>query len=187
MSDYLDLRSLTDRPFELLKELERRSRAAVFGQDSTVAPGNEWVGIAFRLGGERFVVPRDEIREVMTYPDFITRVPGARSWVSGLANLRGQLLPIFDLKAYLGGGVTIPDRTTRVLVGNHRDIPAGLVVEEVLGFRRFAQAEYAEEWAPTIIRCDRYLVGAYRRGKEAWPVFSPKRLLDSQQFMNVAA
>ncbi len=181
------LNSLASRPFELLLELERRSRAVAAGHGAGAAADAERVGIAFRLGGERFVAPRDETREVLTYPASITRVPGARGWVTGLANVRGQLIPIFDLKGYLGGAATIPDRLTRVLVANHREFPAGLVVDEVMGFRRFSASEFIDEWAPTILRCDRYLTGAYRRGQEAWPVFSLIQLVESPQFMKVAA
>ncbi len=181
------LSSLARQPFELLLELERRSRVVATGQGSGVAADAERVGIAFRLGGEKFVAPRDETREVLTYPASITRVPGARSWVSGLANVRGQLIPIFDLKSYLGGAATIPDRLTRVLVANHREYPAGLVVDEVMGFRRFSASEFVDEWAPTILRCDRYLTGAYRRGQETWPVFSLIQLVESPHFMKVAA
>ena len=68
------LRSLRDRPFELLRELDRRSRAVAQGQPEAAATGAEWVGIAFRLGGEAFLLAREETREVMGYPASVTRV-----------------------------------------------------------------------------------------------------------------
>jgi chemotaxis signal transduction protein len=68
----------------------------------------------------------------------MTRVPGAKLWIKGIANVRGQLLPIIDLRQFLGSGTTPVNRNTRILVVNHREIPAGLIVDEVLGFRRFA-------------------------------------------------
>ena len=46
-------------------------------------PVREWVGIAFRLGGERFLVAREETREVLAYPTVVTRVPGAKLWIRG--------------------------------------------------------------------------------------------------------
>ena len=79
-----------------------------------------------------------------------TRVPGAKSWIKGLANVRGQLLPIIDLRHFLGSGITPITRNTRVLVVNHREIPAGLVVDEVLGFRRFAEGEFSGDAPPTV-------------------------------------
>jgi twitching motility protein PilI len=145
------------------------------------------VGIAFRLGGEAFLLAREETREVMSYPATVTRVPGAKGWVRGLSNLRGQLLPIVDLRAFLGSGATTITRATRVLVANHREIPAGLLVDEVMGFRRFYASEFSTDLPPTLLRCERYLAGAFKRGAEVWPVFSVRTLLESQPFLQAAA
>jgi twitching motility protein PilI len=181
------LRNLRDRPFELLKELEKRSRMVAAGNTADTAAGQEWVGVAFRMGGETFLVAREETREVLGYPAVVTRIPGAKLWVKGLANVRGQLLPMLDLRQFLGSGSTTVGRNTRIVVVNHRDIPAGLMVDEVLGFRRFAEAEFNAEPPPTVIRCDSYLAGAFRRGGEVWPVLSLKSLVESQSFLQAAS
>ncbi|HUO83119.1 MAG TPA: chemotaxis protein CheW [Gammaproteobacteria bacterium] len=181
------LRSLRDAPFALLAELERRARGAVAGKDRGGGPNREWVGVGFRLGGESFLAARRDVREVLPYPDHVTRVPGARSWVVGLANVRGHLLPLLDLKLFLGGGPIDAGRGTRVLTVNNREVPAGLVVDEVFGFRRFLDHEHTDAWPPTIVRCERYLEGAYRRDGESWPVFSLQALVESPQFLQAAA
>ena len=183
----LGLRNLRDRPFELLKELEKRSRAVGAGSVPEAAAGQEWVGVAFRMGGETFLVAREETREVLGYPAVVTRIPGAKHWVRGLANIRGQLLPMLDLRQFLGSGATTPGRNTRIVVVNHREVPAGLMVDEVLGFRRFAETEFNAEPPPTVIRCDSYLAGAFRRGGEVWPVLSLKNLVESQSFLQAAS
>ncbi len=100
-------------------------------------------------------------------PAGMTRVPGAKPWIKGLANVRGQLLPIIDLRQFLGSGMTPITRNTRVMVVNHREIPAGLLVDEVLGFRRFAEGEFTGDAPPTVARCERYLAGAFRRAQRA--------------------
>jgi twitching motility protein PilI len=184
MTNIPSLRELRDRPFELLRELERRGRAAAGGRDD--GAGREWVGVAFRLGPESFLVARDETREVMAVPANLTRVPGARSWIRGLANVRGQLLPVIDLRQYLGSGTTGIGRNVRVIVANHRDVPAGLLVDEVLGFRRFADGEFEPTPPPTLVRCERYLAGAFRRSGEAWPVLSLKLLVEAPSFLQAA-
>lgn len=183
----LSLRSLRDRPFELLKELEKRSRTVAASSAAETESGKEWVGVAFRMGGETFLVAREETREVLGYPAAVTRIPGAKSWVKGLANVRGQLLPMLDLRQFLGSGATTSGRNTRVVVVNHRDIPAGLMVDEVLGFRRFAESEFNAEAPPTVIRCDLYLAGAFRRGGEVWPVLNLKTLVESPGFLQAAS
>ena len=78
------LRSLKDHPFDLLREIERRSKTALAGATGQSVDVEEWVGIGFRLGDEQFVVARDRVREVLMVPPFITRVPGAKAWLRGL-------------------------------------------------------------------------------------------------------
>ena len=181
-----DLRALRAHPFELLRELERRSRLAITGAPGDDVSTEEWVGIGLRLGNERFVVDREDVREVLMLPSALTRVPGAKSWVRGLANVRGHLLPIADLRGFLGAGEVSVDRSARVLVVNSREFPVGLVVDEVYGFRRFLQREHVQEFPQTVVRCERYLDGAFRRGLEVWPLLSLDKLLQSRDFQRAA-
>jgi twitching motility protein PilI len=181
------IRALKVRPFDLLVALDRRGRSAVAVPSEEAGTDREWVGIAWRMAGEPYLVSRDETREVLPYPNQLTRVPGAKGWVKGLANVRGALLPVIDLRQFLGGGVTPLTRNTRVLVVNHREVPVGLMVDEVQGFRRFADGEFSGNASPTIVRCERFLAGAFRRGTDTWPVLSLRMLVESPGFLDAAA
>jgi twitching motility protein PilI len=187
MTAAVALRSLLDKPYELLLEIENRARTIHEGQSRATQAGDEWVGVSFRLGAETFLVAREETREVLGVPAFLTRVPGARGWIRGLANIRGQLLPVVDLRAFLGGGAAPIGRSARILVVNHRDVPAGLLVDEVLGFKRFTDGEFNTQLPATILHCGRYLAGTFRRGSDAWPVFGLRALLESNEFLMGAA
>ena len=182
-----DLRSLRDRPFDLLREIERRSKAALAGAKGDDVDVEEWVGIGFRLADEQFVVARDDIHEVLMVPALIARVPGAKSWIRGLANVRGHLLPIMDLKLFLGAGRVVGQRDARVLVIKSAEISAGLIVDEVFGFRRFLDTERSAEAPQTLVGCDQFLMGTYERGLEHWPIFSVERLEKSEEFQRAAA
>ena len=186
MSNSADLAALVERPFALLQEMEHRSRAAHSGHAAGALP-SEWVGVGFRIGEEQFVASREQVREVLMLPDAITRVPGSKRWLLGIANLRGHLLPLIDLKLLLGSGRTTLRRATRVISINHREVPAGLVVDEVLGFRRFTDHEYSTAVAKTIVRCESFLAGTYKRGDDAWPVFNFFDLVESKMFLQAAA
>ncbi len=105
MSESRDLAALVEQPFELLAEMERRSRQAHAGEGAGAMPA-EWVGVGFRIGEEQFVASRDQVREVLMLPESMTRVPGAKRWLLGIANLRGHLLPLVDVKLLLGSGRT---------------------------------------------------------------------------------
>jgi len=186
MNTAVDLAALIEQPFELLQELERRSRAAIAGKGADEL-SSEWVGVGFRIGQEQFVASRDQVREVLMLPENMTRVPGAKRWMLGIANLRGHLLPLIDLKMMLGSGRTTLRRNTRVISINHREVPAGLVVDEVLGFRRFMESELRDTWPETAVRCDRFIKGAYERGQDSWPKFELYDLIESSTFLQAAA
>jgi twitching motility protein PilI len=186
MSEPAALAELVEQPFELLQEIERRSRRAHGGEGVSAMPA-EWVGVGFRIGEEQFVASREQVREVLMLPEGMTRVPGAKRWMLGIANLRGHLLPLVDVKLLLGSGRTTLRRNTRVISVNHREVPAGLVVDEVLGFRRFMDSEFTDTWPETIVRCDRFLTGAYQRGEDTWPVMDLFDFVESNLFLQAAA
>ncbi len=187
MSASAPLKALRDQPYELLAELERRGRNATASPEAPGLAGAEWVGVAVRMAGELYLVAREETREVLGMPSPLTRVPGAKPWILGLANVRGQLFPIVDLRQYLGAGATPSTRMTRIVVVNHRDMPAGLVVDEVLGFRRFKESEFSAEVPSTIVPCDRYLAGSFRHEQDQLPVLSLRRLLEDPAFTAASA
>lgn len=54
---------------------------------------------------ELYAVPLESLREVIAQPR-ITHLPAAPSVVLGLVNVRGEILPLFDLAALLGTGRT---------------------------------------------------------------------------------
>ena len=86
-----DLSTLVDQPFELLRELERRSRAAIAGKGTGEVP-EEWTGIGFRIGQESFVADREQVREVLMLPETMTRGPVAKRWLLGNVTYIGSWL-----------------------------------------------------------------------------------------------
>lgn len=179
------LHELRERPFELLMELERRSRIAASGRGQEAGHQEEWVGVGFRVGKTRLVSAREEVREVLTWPG-VTALPGAKPWMLGLANVRGQLLPVTDLSAFFGGEPIELGRSTRVLMVNHQDIPAGLLVDEVRGFRRFVASEKAEILPEMLPGMTPFLAGGYGNDEEHWGVLGLHGLVESAVFLQAS-
>ena len=102
-------------PFALLQEIETRSQQKALGLPQKVEVRRTWSGIGFRIGEQYLVSPTDEVLEILKYPP-LTRVPSALSWVKGIANVRGSLVPVMDLKAFLGDESIKLARESRVLV-----------------------------------------------------------------------
>ena len=182
-----NLRDLREDPFELLQQIEQRSRLGVARAQGGASEANEWVGIGCLLGSERFLIRRGQVREVMMMPPAVTSVPGSKEWVAGLANLRGQLLPVIDLRTFLGAGSSRTARSARVLVAESSELLVGIVVDEVYGFRRFSDSEFTDELPQTEVRCERFLDGACVRGADVWAVFNIDKLLGAPEFKQTSA
>ena len=180
----MSLAALAERPFELLLALEQLARQAIAARGGADTASEEWTGIGFKLGTENFVADRTDVREVLPVPEQLTRVPGAKPWLRGVANVRGQLLTVVDLRAFLGAGGAAAGRHARMLLVASREVPTGLIVDEVTGFRRFGEDSYSSEPVATVVRCEHYLDGSFRRGTETWPRFSLVKLLEDEQFQN---
>lgn len=169
----VDWIALREQPFELLAALEARLRATKL--DIAAGQSQSWTGLAFRLREHWLVTPRDDVREVIV-PPRLSRVPGAKPWLLGVGNVRGNLLPVTDL-AGLIGRPSVPDqRSQRVLVFNSDRLPAGLLVDEVAGYRSFAPADQRGEPVTELPELAPFLLGAFFRDGRRWLALSLHRL-----------
>ena len=175
----VELRALADDPFELLLQIEGKLRAARL--DIAAGQAQAWVGLGFRVGDDWLAAPKDDIREVITPPK-LTRVPNARSWLHGVANVRGELLTIIDLRQFLGLPAAEEVRARRVLVFNSERVPAGFLVDEVAGYRQFAAGEQRPEMQAGKDVYSPYLLGAFVREGQPWLAFSLNKVAQSDAF-----
>jgi purine-binding chemotaxis protein CheW len=90
----------------------------------------------FALGGERFAVDVRSAREVVAFDD-ITIVPRGPRHLIGVANIRGTVMAIADIRGLLGLAESRPARSLRTLVVRDGAVQAALVVDTVLGLEPF--------------------------------------------------
>lgn len=172
-------------PIAMLAEIERRARINAAGLPQQEDIREQWSGIGFRLAEQWLLAPLADVTELLTLPP-MTRVPGAKGWVLGIANVRGNLLPIMDLNGFLYGRRTVVGKRSRVLVMNHRGVFAGLLVEEVAGLRHFAADSRLSATPESDVETLPYLERGFELDGRAWPVFSVRTLGESPLFMQVA-
>lgn len=173
-------------PLELLRWLEQRGRAIAISRNEAGEAHSAWRGLGFRLGEVGLAAPFGEVVEVLRTPP-VTQVPGAKAWVRGLANVRGRLLPIMDLRHFFFGMPARLSRQERTLVIETHDMAVGLVVDEVLGVRQFLPDERMEHWAEACGRLACFVHTGFIREGATWGVFSFHDLLETPGFMQVAA
>ena len=88
--------------------------------------------VVVRLGGSRYALPMGSVAEVGR-PPVLTRVPGLPQFVAGVANWRGRVLAVLDLRGLLGADVVELDRRGRLVVLSHGGVRVGVLVEAVAG------------------------------------------------------
>lgn len=87
--------------------------------------------VVFKLGTEQYGLHIDQIKEVVITPN-ITRMPQTPSYVKGVANIRGNVIAIFDLEDRFNLSRTSEQGSNRyTLVVESDDVKMGLLVNEV--------------------------------------------------------
>jgi purine-binding chemotaxis protein CheW len=88
----------------------------------------EYVFLAFRVGTLTMAQPVERLREVLRYRP-AQPVPNAPLFIEGLIEVRGELIPILDLRKRFGFPAEVT-RRTRIVVTWIQQYPVGLVVDE---------------------------------------------------------
>ena len=87
--------------------------------------------VVFKLGNEEYGLHIDQIKEVVITPN-ITRMPQTQEYVKGVANIRGNVIAIFDLEERFSLARTIQSQGSKyTLVVESDDVKLGLLVSEV--------------------------------------------------------
>jgi len=149
-----------------LGEYARRSEAQEEKVPATLVKEEDWQGLAFVLDG--------------------TRVPGTRNWMLGLANIRGELLPIVDLQQFMGSAPVPLNERCRVLVIRNRGASTGLLVSSVLGMRHLPlEKQIADADFEGVL--GQYVYDVFALEDGVWPVFSMAALANDERFLSAAA
>lgn len=178
--------SVVSKPYALLQDIEKRSRTKALGLPQQIEVRRTWSGVGFRLGNVNLLSKLEEVDEVLVSPE-MTRVPSALSWVKGIANIRGMLLPIMDLRDFIDGEMIQAGRKTRVILIKKGELVSGLMVDEVFGMRHFFEEERTQNVPEVSDNLKKYLQGAFRKGNMHWGIFNMDNLAADPGFLEVAA
>lgn len=86
--------------------------------------------VCFRLGTEEYGLDIGQVQEINRMIP-ITRVPRAPAFMKGVINLRGQLIPIIDLRVRFGMAPVEPTKSTRIVVVEIGPSRVGMIVDGV--------------------------------------------------------
>ena len=90
--------------------------------------------LTFRLGGEEYGLEILKVREIIGLMD-ITVVPRTPTYVRGVINLRGKIIPVLDLRVKFGmPSIETTEETCIIVVEVHKDdeaVEMGILVDKV--------------------------------------------------------
>lgn len=124
------------------------------------APGRGLVQLCtFRVGGEHYALDIMRVREIVR-PMPITPVPRAPPWVDGVIHLRGEVIPVVEVRSRFGLPASPAGPKTRFLIVRVAGRRIALVVDEVCEVLRLQRGEIRP--APPLVGLDapRFFVGA---------------------------
>ncbi|MGH8034349.1 MAG: chemotaxis protein CheW [Lysobacterales bacterium] len=172
--------------FRKLQEYQRRGEIFQPGKDAVGGHSQEWSGVTFRLSDSRLACNIERVQEILPLPSS-TPVPGAKPWIIGLANVRGNLMTIVDLAWFLYGSRSQVTPRSRLLSTGSQKSPVGLLIDEVFGQRHFLNSDATDAELPG----NSPLLGLVKRqhllGTESWQELELDQLFKSTEFLNGAA
>jgi len=147
------------------------------------ASGREHQHVVFTVAGTDYALPLSAVREVGRTPA-VTPVPHAPDWLAGVANVRGDVVSIADLRRFFGEppGPESRDRRVIVVAASARELTAGLLVDRVRGLRPIPPGEVHPPTAPIRARAAGYMLGVADAGGRPVVVLAPDALLLSPEF-----
>ncbi len=138
--------------------------------------------LAFVLESETYAIPIGEVREILKVSD-VTEIPRGPRHLLGLINVRGDMLPLYDVKVHLRLSQTVPvirgprdvPRGTRMVLIRNRQGDAGIVVDRVLGVVPLRVSQLEE--APQVGSPQSAITGLGRRDGQLFILFDVERAL----------
>jgi purine-binding chemotaxis protein CheW len=112
--------------------LKARARIVARPVNADQIAGESIDVIEFRLAKERYAVEHAHVREVVSLKEF-TPLPCTPAFIPGIMNLRGQILPLLDIKKFFDlAEVGITD-LHMVIIVHAGDVELGILADSIAG------------------------------------------------------
>jgi purine-binding chemotaxis protein CheW len=108
----------------------RDSSTANSESERSIASDQPAEFVTFTLGAEEYGVDIMRVREIRGWAGS-TPIPHAPTHVRGVINLRGDIVPIFDLRSRFGTGTTETSKTHVIIIVNTGSETVGLLADTV--------------------------------------------------------
>ena len=114
--------------------------------------------VVFQIADQEFGVDIHKVSIIEKYMN-ITRVPSTPDYIRGVVNLRGEIIPVMDLRTKFGLPLREADDDTSIIMLKLNDITLGVIVDSVAEVVGFAEEEMESVTSITNDRTLDYVVG----------------------------
>jgi len=128
----------------------------------------------FALAGQPFAIDVAQVREVAIFEEWTT-VPLAPPHLVGVANLRGDVVPIADARTVLGLAARRRGRKLSTLIVEAEGFEVALVIDGEVSLEAFGGIVTLDEWSPQPQAL--WALGFLSDGERLVPLLDPGRLL----------
>jgi two-component system chemotaxis response regulator CheV len=122
---------------------------------------NEWQVVVFFLGDQSFAINVDKTREILRWPG-CRIIPDAPSAMIGITSVRGEVLPMVDLRVFLSIDRRTDLEQCKVIIAEFNEVKLGFVVDAVERIYRISSEDldstltgkYLGDWILYVIKRD---------------------------------
>ncbi len=139
--------------------------------------------IAFRLNDELVGVPIEQIIEITNNRD-LTPVPKAPSFVIGVMNLRGKIVPVINLKEHLRIPCEIPEdiyQRNKIVILETPKGEVGVIVDEIVGSVKFPESDVLPEPIGTIGIDVKFISGVVQLDRELLILLNVESIFNQEE------
>ena len=134
----------------------------------------------FKIGPELYALDIMRIKEIIR-PQKLTPIPKAPSFIEGVINLRGAVIPVADMRKRFEQPISAENRKNRIVICSLASKVIGLLVDEVTEVKRFGRKDIAP--APQFIKGPQadYFLGVARSDDDLIMLIDLERVLSTEE------
>ena len=144
--------------------------------------------LSFSLEKEVFAI---EVKNVLSIlePKTLTKVPQSHNYLRGMINLRGEALPIIDLRVKIGMSKTIIAKETCILIiqneQNGEEIKLGVLVDAVHDVLELNESDINEPPRIGVKQAASYIIGTWRQNDRFVLLMNLEHILFTEDLENI--
>ncbi|MCI3923710.1 chemotaxis protein CheW [Paenibacillus sp. TRM 82003] len=136
--------------------------------------------VTLRVDGEHFGIPITEVYEIIFVPA-LTGIAKAPETIIGVINLRGQIIPVVDLRLIFGKPRSEPSKRQRIVVSQSQGKIMGLLVDEVTEVLRIQENRLEAAPETLVTPYTAYIDAIYKLDERIVVLLKMDRLLNATE------